>query len=237
MGWKNCLTWTNPTSRWIRIHDMNCPWRPGGDMTRLEAAPVYYAALCGLHDMVDKLISEHPEHLNTFGGDDGTALHAASGGSHIKVVQSLLKHGADVNGHGILDWTPLHIASRWGHFEIVQLLLEHDADANAQDTDHWTPLHHATAYGHFELGYNADIDAQTEIGSTPLRVATENGHVNIARFLLDNGANPDARTRDQLEVVHLLLERGVDVDAEIGGGYTAYELALGCGHDEIAQSL
>jgi len=65
--------------------------------------------------------------------------------------------------------------------------------------------------------------------------------------LLDNGADPNARMSDQstplhlassygkLEVTHLLLERGVDVDAEDDGGNTAYQIALKEGYDEIAR--
>jgi ankyrin repeat protein len=67
---------------------------------RLEAAPVYYAALCGFRDVVEKLISEHPEHVNSRGGAYGTALHAAARRNHLKVGQSLLEHGADVNALG-----------------------------------------------------------------------------------------------------------------------------------------
>ncbi len=90
-------------SRWIRIHDMDDPWGLANGETRpewLEAAPMYYVALFGLHGMVEKLISEHPEHVNARGGACGTALHAASRSNRVKVVQSLLKHGADVNALG-----------------------------------------------------------------------------------------------------------------------------------------
>ncbi|KAH9007721.1 ankyrin repeat-containing domain protein [Lactarius pseudohatsudake] len=216
-------------SRWVRIHDMDDdnPWGLADGETppeRLEAAPMYYAALCGFPDVVEKLIREHPEHISARGGGCGTALHAASRSNYVNVGQSLLKHGADVNSQGQWERTPLHVASIWKHLEI---------------DDHWTPLHMAARNGNFELvrmllTHNADINARNDIGHTPLHAASNNGHVDIARFLLDHGADPKARGEDrstplhwasywgELEVAHLLLERGADVDAEDGKGRTAY---------------
>jgi hypothetical protein len=134
--------------RWIRIHDMDdYRWELDDGETHpvcADATPVYYAALCGFRDIVEKLISEHPEHINARGGGGGTALHAASYRNRLKIVQSLvLKHGADVNALGLWERTPLHFASLCGHLEIGRWLLEHGADVNAKQDDHWTPLHQA----------------------------------------------------------------------------------------------
>jgi ankyrin repeat protein len=41
----------------------------------------------------------------------------------------------------------------------------------------------------------------------------------------------------KLEVARLLLERGVDIDAEDDEGNTAYQIALKRGHEEITQLL
>ena len=61
--------------------------------------------------------------------------------------------------------------------------------------------------------------------STPLHCASEFGHVEICRFLLDNGATVDSRRSDgatplhlsckngHVEVTRLLLSRGADVAA------------------------
>jgi ankyrin repeat protein len=258
-GMKNLFDMDKPHFlRWIRIHDMDdTTWGLADGETRpeqLDAAPMYYAALCGFPDMVEKLIGKHPEHLNARGGAIGTALHAASKRNHVTIVQCLLKHGADVNALGQWERTPLHMALVWGRLEIGQMLLEHGADVNAKQEDHWTPLHLAARNGYFEfvqtlLMHNADINAQNDIGHTPLHGASTSGKANIVRLLLDNGANPNARGKDQstalhraaywseLEVVQLLLERGVKVDAEDYKGRTAYWIALNEGHDEIVQLL
>jgi ankyrin repeat protein len=245
-------------SQWIRIHDIDDDdWGLADDQTRperVDAAPMYYAALCGFHDVVEKLIRGHPEHVSSRGGGCGTALHAAARRNHVKVGQLLLEHGAQ--GHALGQWerSPLHVASRWGHLEIGQLLLEHGADVNAKQDDHWSPLHLAAANGYFELvrmlvNRKADVSAQTDYEHTPLHRTSKNGHVDIARFLLDHGADPMARGKDKqtplhlasyykkLEVANLLLERGVDVDAEDYEGNTAYQIAVRYGNKEIAQLL
>ena len=244
--------------RWIQIHDMDdTTWGLADGETRpdrLEAAPLYYAALCGFLDMVEKLISEHPEHLNARGGAIGTALHAASKRNHVTVVQSLLKHGADANALGQWERTPLHMALVWARLEVGFLLLDHGADVNAKQEDQWTPLHLAARNGYFEfvqtlLMHRADINAQTDIGHTPLHGASTSGRAKVVRLLLDNGANPNARGKDQstplhrasywgeLEVVQLLLEHGVEVEAEDYKGRTAYWIASKEGHGEIVQLL
>ena len=243
-------------SRWIRIHDMDNRWS-NDDETRpeqLEAAPVYYAALCGFRDVVEKLMNEHPEHVNSRGGSCGTALHAAVKRNHLKIVQTLLKHGADVNALGQFGWTPLHFASRDGHLEIGRLLLEHDADVNAQTDDHWTPLLLAAWNGHFELvwtllRHNADVSLQHFDEDTPLHRTSERGDVDIARLLLDHGANPKARGEDQktplhlasqqghLEIGRLLLEHGADANLKDDEHWTPLHLAAENGHFELVQTL
>jgi ankyrin repeat protein len=88
-------------SRWIRVLDSGYLWLvPEIRPELLEGTPIYYAAFCGFNNVMEKLIREHPEHLNLRGSLLGTALHAASRRDHIKVVQSLLRHGADVNAPG-----------------------------------------------------------------------------------------------------------------------------------------
>ena len=245
-------------SRWIDMYDMDdIIW--GLDEydiipERLDAAPVYYAALCGLCDIVEKLITENPEQVDARGGAIGTALHAMARKSHVKVGQVLLRHGADLNAPGRWQQTPLHLASLLGHLEIVQWLLIHGANVNATDDMQWTPLHGATLHGHFEvvrtlLRYKPDLDAQNKIGQTPLHVASSQGQVNILRLLLDHGADAMVCAIDQstplllasacgkLEVVHILLEHGVDIDAEDGMGITPYQIALRKEYDDIAQLL
>ncbi|KAN0130291.1 hypothetical protein V8E53_011914 [Lactarius tabidus] len=226
-------------ARWIWIHDMDdITWGlADGEVLpkRLAAAPVYYAALCGLPDVVEKLLIKYPEHASARGGASDTASHAAATRNHLNVAARL--------------YTSLP------YVEIAQWLLEHGADVNAKQDDHWTPLHEAANNGRVELvralleNHDVDIDAQNEIGNTPLHAASSNGEVQVARLLLDRGAGIKACGKDRstplhvascygkMEVVRLLVERGADVSAEDDEGRTAYQIALQEGHNKIAQLL
>ena len=240
-------------SRWVRICDLDStyPWR---DSSLHKAAPLYYAAFCGVPDVIEKLIREHPEHVIARGGPLGTALHAASRMDHIKVVQSLLRHGADVNASGMWGMTPLLFASCWAQPELVRRLLEHGADVNAKDMYGYTSLHLAAGERQLEivrtlLKNDADINIWDNDGWTPLHWASNSGHVDIVRFLLNQGADSKARDCRQktplhlassggnLEIARLLLEHGAEVDAKDIRGRTAYQFGLEYRHSDVAQLL
>ena len=235
-------------SRWVRncvMDEASYLWR---DDSLHEAAPMYYAAFRGFSNMIEKLVREHPGHVNAWCGPLGMPLHAASRRNHLNIVQYLLRHGADVNARGMWGRTPLLFASSEGHVEVVRWLLEHDADVNAKNLFDWTSLHLVAYSGHFEtvrtlLKHNADISARDNEGRTPLHLASNFGHIDTTQFLLKNGADPEARDRHaatslhaasssgNLVITRLLLEHGAEVDAD------AYQIALDQGHDGVFQLL
>ena len=242
-------------SRWVRNCNLEDTYKWRNLVTLHEAAPMYYAAFCGFPDVVEKLIREHPEHVNARAGPLGTALHAASRMNRLKVVQSLLRNGADVTTLGLWGRTPLLFASYWGHLEVARWLIDHSADVNTKALgDHQTSLHLAASRGHLDIvrmlfEHNADINPRSKSGRTPLHFASCGGHVDTVRFLLDHGADPKARNDLQqtslhvasssghLDVARLLLEHGAEVDVDDKDGRTSYQLALSEGHNEVIQLL
>jgi len=243
---------------WVKVHDID------GDSFGLSsygfppslgnAAPLYYAALCGFRGLTKHLLVKYPTHINDMGGNQGAALHAASLRNHPEVVQLLLEEGrGNVNVRDPEGWTPLHTASQYGHHDIGRLLLEHGADVNAERDDHATPLHLATIDGHFEvvknlLEHNASVNVRDSGGRTPLHKASENGYAGVARLLLEHGADLNVRDEDgltplhlacyrgKLKVVGLLLEKGANVDAEDNNHKTPIEMASGggrCGIEKL----
>jgi hypothetical protein len=77
------------------------------------------------------------------------------------------------------------------------------------------------------IGLGANINAVTSYGRTPIMLATGYGHINIVRFLLENGANVNAKdtfkgwtvlmfstilTNEEFEIAKLLIENGADVN-------------------------
>ena len=242
--------------RWIRVRGIEDDFYAQIEVTQLEepeAAPMYWAAFYGFHDVIEKLIGEHPEHVNALGGTYGTALHEASRRNHLKVVQLLLRHGAIVNAPGTRERTPLLFASESGGLEVVRWLLEHGADVDAKGKTLETSLRLAIRRGHFEivrtlLKHNADTSARDLGNSTPLHEASCK-RVDMVQLLLNHGADPTARdsrketplhkasSSGRLDIARLLLKHGAEVNAEDKWGRTAHRIALDEGHDEVAQFL
>jgi ankyrin repeat protein len=248
-------------SAWLRLHDIDTPrsldstFYMFAPSRKSDATPLYYSALCGLHNLTEHLIAEHPEQVDAHGGYYLTPVVAALARKHFHIAQLLHQHGADVNVRGRRQRTPLHAASEKGHPDIVQWLLNHGADANVRvDFLSWTPVFPAANLGHLEVvrmlvQHNADIKTRDDKGRTPLHVASQYGRLDVVRLLLGHGVDVNARNNDhstplhmaseegKLEVVGLLLGRGANVGAEDGEGRTAYQVASAKGHDKVAKLL
>jgi hypothetical protein len=194
------------------------------------AAPVYYAALCGFHDLVEHLITKHPQDVNADGGCYMRPLVAALAGEHFQTANLLVHNGADLDVRGIYGRIPLHSAAFSGNFEVVRILIEYDpAYVHARDGVGSTPLHWASESRYFKDGYilrlllehDADLNAQDQMGRTPLHWASYSGALEVVRLLLELGANAQAKGNDRMtalqeaayrgrdEIVKLLREHGV----------------------------
>jgi hypothetical protein len=89
-----------------------------------------------------------------------------------------------------------------------------------------------------------------EYGATPLHWAAENGHIEIARLLLQNGAEVNAKDDNDstplhcaiiehvhIDVLHLLVENGADLEARGINGMRALHWAAFQGHLPLIQEL
>ena len=199
---------------WLRSFSSICPRKP--------ESRLYYAARLGLHDLAERLIAEHPEHVNaTYKyGYEKTPMHAAASGGHTKILSLLIEHGVDVDCRGREGYTALHLTSQNGNLEAGKFLLDCGADINARSR--W-------------YDYTSPIDAAKY--STPLINAANGGYIEYARMLLERGAAIDARGQlgrtalhwaimeGHHEAVRLLLEHGADVNVRDESGYTPYRMA------------
>jgi ankyrin repeat protein len=232
---------------WVWLYDIDRYWTermPTIHPTQPEAAPLYYASLCGFVGLAEHLIAAHSPDVNSRGGSHTTALHAASVKGHLKVASLLLGNGADPNSRDHLGRVPLHRVSQGGQLvmtkpslEIAQLLLNSGADVNVIDDEGCSPLHAAAQSGYREiaellLGSNASLDAGNNNQETPLSLACANGKLDMAHFLIDRGADINSRDKGDciplhvasrwghVDVVRLLLDRGSDVSARDGKHWT-----------------
>jgi hypothetical protein len=188
-----------------------------------EAVPLYHAARLGIRDLAERLIVEHPEHVNARGGRRETPMHAAVKAGHVNILSLLIEHGADMEdqSRSIFGGTPLHRAVLYGRVQVGQCLLDLGANINARDSSYDTPLTYAAFNGLVEfarmlLERGAVIDAQNKQGRTALHLASD---------------------KEKLQAVSLLLEHGADVNVRDDKGNTPSDLASSKGYPEIVELL
>lgn len=161
-------------------------------------------------------------------------LRKAAAEHSLSDVKAAIEAGADVNhvddrGNSTLLWHCRHAPAA---LDMVKLLVENGADPQAVDDDGVSSLHFAVK------GSGADVvryllsqaptlaNTPTVAGEMPLMTncfCANPDAVNIARALLDAGADPNAESdkgwtalhaacgKDSVELVRLLLSRGANV--------------------------
>ena len=164
--------------------------------SRTLATPLHIAAFYGLHDIVKFLIVERSQNVNVQGFNRSEApLSVACRQGYPEVTRLLLEHGADTETRDEVGNSPLHWSSIGGHVAMARVLLENSADANAKKRDGRTPLHFADNEGvtRVLLEYGADPTARDSRNQTPLHCAPEENYAEVARVLLENGVDANAR--------------------------------------------
>jgi ankyrin repeat protein len=148
---------------------------------------------------------------------------ASAIGDLARVKEIVSADPACVNSFAPDGFFPLGLAAFFGHADVADYLLAHGADPNlaANNPQHVTALHAATA----------------------------SANLAIARRLIMQGADVNARQvnnfvplhnaaqNGQIEMIELLLSRGADVNAPSDDGKTALTFALEHEHYDAAKLL
>jgi ankyrin repeat protein len=129
-----------------------------------------------------------------------TPLQAATDCNHLAVMKVVIDRGADVNATGSAWATPLQLAAYHGHRDAAELLLKHGATLDLYSAvalnkrDEVERLFVvANVFGLAKPLANSQI-AEGRLHDTPLLcVARAKGHEEMAKLLLRNGADPDAK--------------------------------------------
>ncbi|CAG7816021.1 unnamed protein product [Allacma fusca] len=132
------------------------------------------------------------EEVNTCHCKGRSALHLAAAFGHTHIVQFLLEKGAVIDSLSEERLTPLMCGAASGNLTVIEVLISHGADINFNGNK--TPLHWAVASGSADcvkklITSGAAVNVPCELGVTPLLVAAAFGKVEIAKILLEHGAD------------------------------------------------
>ncbi len=233
--------------------------KDGGALT-----PLVYAVRANDLDSVKVLLAAGAD-INQVTGYGWSPLLVATQNRYYKLGAYLLEHGADVNLPNKGLWTPLYLATdnrniesgdypvRKGdmdHLEYIKLLLDKGANVNARlkdstetrtvFTNQWLDENGATAFLRASqsgdvplmkllLAHGADPKIDTTLHVTALHVAAGIGWVE--------GITYEWSPEQTLEAVKMLLDLGLDPNAQADTGRTALHGAAHKGATAVAQLL
>ena len=156
---------------------------PNTTLTEGETA-LMTAARSGNVEVVELLL-DAGAHVNAQEHWKGqTALMWAAAEGHAAVVPALVRYGADVGARSKRGFTALLFAAREGRTDVVRTLLEAGADLDEQISINST----LTAGG-------VERRRASDAGLNAFLLAAGSAHFELAAYLLDRGADPDAAPR------------------------------------------
>ena len=225
----------------------------GGDAD--GCTPLHFAAAYGKLEAVYELLRLGGKaSMTKVAGTMGIPLHQAVLGGHKEVVLALLDAGCPLDVVTSVGRNVLHFAVQGGHVDVIGLLVERGLDVNRGDADNYTPLHLAAVNGKLEavhellrLGGKASLTKVAGTDGTPLHQAVLGGHKEVMLVLLDGGCPinvVDSNGRNVLDfavghvdLIGLLVERGLDVNGGDADGYTPLHSASANGKLEAVHEL
>jgi len=182
---------------------------------RYGVTPLSLACVNGDAGVIEKLLKAGAD-PNAAGQENETPLMTVAHTGNAAAAEVLLAHGAKVDAretwHGE---TALMWAAAESHPAMLKALIAHGADVNAMSAIvHWdrevtaeprekwlplggfTPLMFAAREGCLEClpilaAAGANLNQADPDGITPMVNSIINGHYDVARFLLDKGADPN----------------------------------------------
>lgn len=182
-------------------------------------------------------------------------LLQAAASRDIDEVRKLIGAGVDVNAADEWGVTALMVAASNGDSEIAFFLIDQGADVD-RTCIHINAVPHAkikAALRRLDPSAKAlktlFVPPENPDPITALMVTVYDGHTEVARLLIDAGAQVDAADstgttalmlaawRGHAEYARLLIDAGADVDSKCDSGDTALYVAALCGHPEIVSLL
>jgi ankyrin repeat protein len=211
------------------------------------------AAANGHLDTVQLILDFWADHMLDESDAKDKALEEAANSGHEQIMRILIQRGAhirycmetyidgvperslrlalqfgfEVDVRDSFGNTALQIAANRGYFQLARILLEHGADPQAKSKRMGPPLEEAVCSRNSNtiqllIDRGIDVDAQGSrhdtalIAAISLTAIDEHSKVDIVRLLLDAGARPDQRYREETRsALHIASERGEEELCEL----------------------
>ena len=223
--------------------------KEGGDVNALDKgfqlSAMSWSALYGQTEVVQLLIEKGAD-VNIKSGDGATPLHSAAFLGRVDVAKLLLENGADIKAHNNDGATPADVLSvDWETTAFVGRLIGMDIEEEEIAV---------IKKGRNEIaklfGVEDTFDGAGTSSAQNLSKAAFTGNLAVVKQALADGADPNiqdpqsgstllsiAALMGHTEIVALLLEHGVDVNAKSRDGGTALHSAAFLGRAETVKLL
>ncbi|GFS92088.1 ankyrin-3 [Nephila pilipes] len=184
-----------------------------------------------------------------------TPLHAAVLHDHWETAQILLLKGANPNAQNQYGRTPLHYAAERGNLDLVECLLDENADIFIKDCENKTVIELAVGCNQLEifkllfLKGDIDVDFIGYLDLSLLHQCALTGSLEMTEYLVEKGANLDARCRNGHKPIHLAAAKGfvkivefyLDHNMSVNdlsiNNLTLLHIAAECGNAKVAELL
>lgn len=185
-------------------------------------SPINEAASMGHFDIVWRLADLGANISRTQPGGHNSLLLSAIRHRSVNALDELRRRGADLSARHWNGNTPLHEAARTGEIEMLRWFIRHGADVNATNDSGEAAIAEAAVMGHFEC--------VSELLSAGAGVGSSESHQAAAVAM-------SAVRHDKIELLDLLIERGVDVVATKQHGTTPLIEAVRGDHKHVVDWL
>ncbi len=137
-------------------------------------------------------------------------VYAARERAHEALEALLLSPATKLDARNAAGETALMYAALHGELKTMKLLLERGAQVNQPG---WTALHYAASAGQLSavqllLEHHAYIDAASANGTTPTMMAARQQRPTVARYLVEQGADPSLRNEAGLTAADYFERQG-----------------------------
>jgi ankyrin repeat protein len=185
--------------------------------------------------------------------DQITEFAKAAKFNDVATVKNLLSKGVSPNTTDPKGDPMLNLAIKDKSVDVINLLITNQAtDVDLSNKSGETPLMIASINGDLPVVKSLVLQRKAQIdhiGWTPLHYACANGHLDIAQFLIANGASIDSLSQGNTTplmmavqsgnevLVKLLLDKGADLQLRNSQGLSAIDIAAIYEKPWIAEGL